>query len=39
MLDRLIRQTVETGAVTAVCTGVELVLFLSDDMVNIHVAP
>lgn len=39
LIDRLIRQTVESGAVTALCTGVELILFLSDDMVNIHVAP
>ena len=39
ILDRLIKQTVETSAVTVVCAGVELMLFLLYPLNDDHVAP
>ncbi|KAF4568256.1 hypothetical protein EYR36_010265 [Pleurotus pulmonarius] len=39
VLTRLVRNTIETGAVTAVAAGVELVLFLVIPETNYHVTP
>lgn len=38
-MTRLVRNTIETGAVTAVAAGVELVLFLVIPQTNYHVTP
>jgi hypothetical protein len=39
LLDRLIAQAVETGAITTVCSGVELVLYLWNIAGNANFTP